>query len=314
MPGFADAWSLLKAAGNGWIDDKASRLGAALAYYAAFSLAPLLIITIAIAGVVFGKEATQNQVLTQVSGLVGKEGAAAIQAMIASASNPGSGLVAGIVGIVMLLVGAAGLFGQLQDALDTVWGVEPRSGLGILGFLRERFLSLTMVMGTTFLLLVSLVISAALSAVGGLFGHFLAGIVGQIANIVISFGFITLLFAMVYRFLPDAIIAWKDVWLGALVTSLLFTLGKQLIGMYLGYTATSSAYGAAGSFAVLLIWLYYSSQIFLFGAELTKAYAMRYGSRILPAANAQFARNSDAAQKIHEANSTNAREEQASTR
>jgi membrane protein len=314
MPGFQDVWSLLKTAGAAWVDDKASRLGAALAYYAAFSLAPLLIISIAIAGLVFGKDATRNEVLAHVSALVGKEGAAAIQTMIASASNPRSGIVAGIVGAIMLVVGAAGLFGQLQDALDTVWGVEPRSGLGILGFLRERFLSLTMVMGTTFLLLVSLVISTALSALGGFFGHYLAGLVGQIANVVVSFAFITLLFAMVYRYLPDAIIAWKDVWLGSLVTSLLFTLGKQLIGMYLGYTATSSAYGAAGSFAVLLIWLYYSSQIFLFGAELTKTYAMRYGSRIRPAPNAQFAHNSNAAQKIHESNSTNAPREEAATR
>jgi membrane protein len=296
---------LLKVAAMGWIDDKASRLGAALAYYAAFSLAPLLIIIIAVAGLVFGKDATKAHVLAQMQDLVGKEGGEALQAMMISANKPESGIVAGIMGVVMLLVGAAGLFGQLQDALDTVWGVEPRSGRGIVGFIRDRFLSISMVMGTTFLLLVSLVISAILSAVGGMFGNYLAGILGQTTNIVLSFGFITLLFAMVYRFLPDAIIAWKDVWLGALITSLLFTLGKQLIGMYLGYTATSSAYGAAGSFAVLLIWLYYSSQIFLFGAELTKAYAMRYGSRIHPAPNAQFAKNSDAAEKIRDANSTN---------
>jgi membrane protein len=308
MPGIKDIGDLLKMAGAGWLNDKVSRLGAALAYYAAFSLAPLLIIAIGVAGLIFGKDATQNQVLTQVRGLVGEEGGAALQAMIASASNPGSGILATVIGVVMLLVGAAGLFGQLQDALDTVWGVEPRSGLGIIGFLRERFLSISMVMGTTFLLLISLLVSAALSAVSGVFGHYFAGLMGQAANFIVSFGFITLLFAMVYRFLPDAVIAWRDVWLGAVLTSFLFSIGKQLIGMYLGYSAASSAYGAAGSFAVLLIWLYYSSQIFLFGAELTKAYAMKYGSRIRPSANAQFAHNSDAADKIHEANRSNASE------
>jgi membrane protein len=186
----------------------------------------------------------------------------------------------------MLLVGALGLFGQLQDALNTVWQVQPKAGRGMLGFLRDRFLSFSMVLGTAFLLLVSLVISAALSALGGLLGDWGASVIGQIVNAAVTLLVITLLFAMIYRFLPDAQIAWRDVWFGAVFTTVLFTVGKYLIGFYLGRAGTASAYGAAGSFAALLIWLYYSAQIFLFGAELTKAHADRCGSRIVPKDNA----------------------------
>ena len=187
----------------------------------------------------------------------------------------------------MLLLGAAGLFGELQGALNTIWGVRPKPGRGVLGLLRDRFLSFSMVLGTTFLLLVSLVVSAALAALGSLFGEWQTAVVGQVVNQVISLGVVTLLFAMIYRFLPDVKIAWRDVWLGAVITAVLFTVGKYLIGLYLGRTSTASAFGAAGSLAVLLIWLYYSAQIFLFGAEFTKVHANRFGSRIVPAENAE---------------------------
>jgi membrane protein len=279
-------WGFLKIAGSHWIEHKAPRLGAALAYYTAFSLAPLLVIVIAIVGLIYGREAATGQISGQIESVVGADGAKAVEMMLASADKPASGIFATVIGLVMLLVGALGLFGQLQDALNTVWEVEAKSGLGLLRFFRDRLLSLTMVLGTAFLLLISLVASAALAALGSLTGEWGATILGQALNIGVSLIIITLLFAMIFRFLPDAKIAWRDVWFGAAFTTLLFTLGKFLIGMYLGTTGTASAYGAAGSLAALLIWLYYSAQIFLFGAELTKASADRNGSRILPKDNA----------------------------
>ena len=262
-------------------------LGAALAYYTIFSMAPLLVIAIAIGGLVFEREAVQGQIAEQIQGLVGEEGGKAVQAMVLSASQPGSGgTLASVLGIVMLFFGAMGLFGELQDALNTIWGVEPKPGRGILGMVKDRLLSFTMVLGTAFLLLVSLVISAVLSALGGLFGDWQTSLVGQAVNLAVSYVVIALLFAMIYRFLPDAKIAWRDVWLGAAMTALLFLVGKALIGLYLGQAGIASTYGAAGSLAVLLVWLYYSAQIFLYGEEFTKAYANRYGSRIVPAENA----------------------------
>jgi membrane protein len=247
-----------------------------------------LVIVLAIAGFVFGREAAQGQLLGQIEGLVGPEGGKAIETMVAKGgTQPGSGTLATILGVIMLLVGAAGLFGQLQDALNTIWEVQPKPGRGIWGFVQDRFLSFTMVLGSAFLLLVSLVISAALAAIGGLFGDWQTGVVGQAVNQLISLAVITLLFAMIFKFLPDAKIAWRDVWLGAVITAILFTLGKFLIGLYLGHSSVGSVYGGAGSLAVLLIWLYYSSQIFLFGAEFTKVYANRFGSRIVPAKNAE---------------------------
>jgi len=277
-----DLWGMLKEAGSAFIEDKAPRLGAALAYYTIFSLAPLLVIVLAVAGFLFGKEAASGQVKGEVESLVGEDGGKAVEQMVASADQPQTGTLATVVGVVMILFGAAGLFGQLQDALNTIWGVQPKPGRGVMGVIRDRFLSFTMVLGTAFLLLVSLVVSAALSAVGSYLGAWGASGLGHALEVVVSFVVIMALFGMIYRFLPDAKIAWKDVWFGAAVTAGLFTVGKVLIGLYLGKTGTASAYGAAGSLAVLLIWLYYSSQIFLFGAELTKAYANLFGSRIVP--------------------------------
>jgi len=275
-------WPVVKDAATEWMTDKAPRLGAALAYYTIFSIAPLLVITIAIAGLVFGAEAAQGQVSRQVGHLVGEQGGKAVEAMVVAANKREAGTLAGVLGVVMLLVGAAGLFGQLQDALNTVWEVQPKSGRGVWGFVRDRFLSLTMVLGVAFLLLVSLVVSAALAAVGGLLGDWQTGLVGQAVTTLVDLVVITLLFALIFKYLPDAVIGWRDVWFGAVVTAVLFAVGKVLIGVYIGQAGVASAYGAAGSLAVLLIWLYYAAQIFLFGAELTKAYANRVGSRIKP--------------------------------
>jgi len=282
MQYISDLWGLFKDAGSSWMEDKAPRLGAALAYYTAFSLAPLLVIVIAIIGFFFGQEAATGQLTGQMERLVGEDGAKAVETMIANANEPATGVFATIVGVVMLIVGALGLFGQLQDALNTIWEVERKPGLGIYGFIRDRVLSFSMVLGTAFLLLVSLSVNTALAAMAALFGDWRGTVLGQALDIGISLVVIMLLFAMIYRFLPDAKIAWRDVWVGAGVTTVLFVLGKYLIGLYLGSAGIASSYGAAGSLAALLIWLYYSAQIFLFGAELTKAFANRYGSRIIP--------------------------------
>jgi membrane protein len=276
-------WTLLKDTFQKWSTDKAPRLGAALSYYTVFSLVPLLILTIAIAGLVFGKDAAQQAMMGQIESLVGPQSAAAIQQMLEIAQKPSSGALASLIAIGTLLLGASGVFAQLQDALNTVWGVEPKTGRGIWGVIKDRFFSFMAVLGTGFLLLVSLVLSAALAAFGKLF---LSSLPGQetalhVANFAISFGVITLLFAMMFKLLPDAKIVWHDVWIGAGITSLLFTVGKFLIGMYLGKADVGSAYGAAGSLVILLVWVYYSSQILLFGAEFTSVYANRYGSHIV---------------------------------
>jgi membrane protein len=281
-----DIWGLVKAAGSEWVEDKAPRMGAALAYYTIFSLAPLLVIAVAVAGMVFGEDAARGQIVDEIGGLVGREGGRLIQLMIVKASQEGGGVLATVVGAVVLFVGAMGVFGELQASLNTIWEVEPKAGRGLWGILRDRLLSFVMVLGVAFLLLVSLVVSAALAAVGSLLGAWDTSLVGQILNFVASLVVFTLLFAMIFRLLPDAKIAWGDVWLGAAVTALLFSVGKLLIGLYLGHSSLASTYGAAGSLAVLLVWLYYSAQIFLFGAELTQVYANRFGSKIVPAENA----------------------------
>jgi membrane protein len=268
--------------------DKAPRLAAALAYYTAFSIAPLLLVVISIAGLVWSREAVQDQLDNQIRGLVGTETAETVQELVASADHPQTGVLATVIGVVTLFLGAAGVFGQLQDALNTVWGVQPRPNQGIGAMLRARFLSFTMVFGIGFLLLVSLALSAFLSALNGWlisqlpFSEFVL----QIINFIVSFGVVTLLFAVIYKVLPDAKISWRDVWVGAAVTALLFTVGKLLIGLYIGNSSTSSSYGAAGSFVVLLLWIYYSAMIFLFGAEFTQVWARTFGKQIEPSAKA----------------------------
>ena len=284
-------WTLLKEAFEKWSADKAPRLGAALSYYTVFSLVPLLVLTISIAGLVFGTEAAQQAIMTQIESLVGPQSAAAIKQMLEIAQRPSSGALASAIAVVTLLLGASGVFAQLQDALNTVWSVEPKAGRGLWGTIKDRLFSLMAVLGTGFLLLVSLVLSAALAAFGKMFQGRLPGHEGllHLADLAISFGVITLLFAMMFKLLPDAKIAWRDVWIGAGLTSVLFTVGKFAIGMYLGKADVGSAYGAAGSLVILLVWVYYSSQILLYGAEFTSVYANRYGSRIVAVSNASAA-------------------------
>ena len=282
-------WGLVKAAVSEWTEDKVPRLGAALAFYSVLSLAPLLLIAIAIAGLVFGAEAAQGQLVGQIRSLVGTEGGRAIEAMLANAPKHGAGVVATVVGLATLLYGASGVFGQLQDALNTIWEVEPKPGRGLWGFVRDRFLSFTMVLGTGFLLLVSLVLSTALAAAGKYLGGFLPDWAPalQALDLAVTFAVITLLFAMIFKYLPDVEIAWGDVWLGGVSTAALFLVGKFAIGLYLGRSGIGSAYGAAGSFVVLLVWINYSAQILFFGAEFTQVYAKRHGSRITPARGAE---------------------------
>lgn len=277
-------WTLLKTTFDEWREDKASRLAAALSYYTIFSLAPLLIIVIAIVGLILDPGTVQRAILDQFQGLFGAESSSLIDTMIESTRRPAAGIIATVIGIVTLLFGALGVFGQLKDALNTIWEVEPKPSQGILGLLKDRLLSFTMILGVGFLLLVSLVLSTGLSALNGWVESWLPGgaILAQIINLVVSFGVITLLFALIYKILPDAEIAWRDVWIGAAVTALLFSLGKLAIGLYLGNSSTASAYGAAGSLIVILLWIYYSAQILFFGAEFTQVYARLHGSRIVP--------------------------------
>ena len=280
---------LFKETFSDWSEDKASRLAAALAYYAAISLAPLLVLLVSIAGLALGNEAAQGQISAQIQGLVGEQSAQAIEEIIANANKPSTGVLASVAAIITLLLGASGVFGALQDGLNTIWEVEAKPGRGIVGIIKDRFLSLTMVFGVGFLLLVSLVLSAALTALGDFMGGLLPlpAVVLQVLNFFVSFVVITLLFALIYKFLPDVEIGWNDVWIGAAITSLLFSIGKFLIGLYLGRGSVGSAYGAAGSLVVILIWVYYSAQILFFGAEFTQVYADAFGSRIRPDKDAE---------------------------
>jgi membrane protein len=269
-------------------EDKVLRLSAALAYYALFSLAPLVIIIIAIAAIFFGREAVQGQVQDQLQAFFGQRGAETVQSMIVAARKPSSTIIATIIGVLTLLLGASGVFGQLQDALNTIWEVKPKPGRGIKGFIRDRFLSLAMVLGTGFLLLISMVLDAALSALSGVMNNAfgLPPALAHLLHLTVSFAVITLLFAMIFKLLPDAEVKWNDVWVGAIFTALLFTLGKFGLGFYLGRESTESSYGAAGSLVIVLMWVYYSSIILFFGAEFTQVFSKERGSRIVPAANA----------------------------
>ena len=287
--GLTKWWPLLKRTYAKWNEDHAPGLGAALSYYTVFSLAPLLMIVIAIAGLVFGQEAAQGQIMGQIQGLVGEDSAKAIQSMIEEARKPAAGILATVIATVMLLFGATGVFAQLQESLNIIWKVEQKAGEGMWKMLKDRFISLLAVLGTGFLLLISLVISAGLSAVGATLAHVLPGpeFVLQILNFLVSFAVVTLLFAMIYKLLPDKPVRWGDVWIGASITSLLFTIGKFFIGLYLGKSDVGVAYGAAGSLVVILIWVYYASQIFLFGAEFTAVYAASRGTQPVPTPHVQ---------------------------
>jgi membrane protein len=292
-------FSLLRDTYNEWSADKVPRLGAALAYYSVFSIAPLIVIAIGAAGLIFGKDAAEKGIVHQIQDTVGKPVAQAIETMLVNVSDPGTSWLATLIGLATLLVGAAGVFGQLQDALNTVWKVTPKPGRGFRNFLRDRFMSLTMVLGTGFLLLISLIGSAVLAALSTSVSHALPGGVGvwQAINVVISFSVISGLFAMIYKFVPDVKVAWRDVWVGAVLAAILFTGGKFLLGWYLGQASTTSAFGAAGSLVVILLWVYYASQILLFGAEFTRVYAGRFGSGVEPAPNAMLVLPADLARQ-----------------
>jgi membrane protein len=285
MP-WRDIPAMLKEAFKDWSEDNAPRLGAALSYYTIFSIAPLLLISIAVAGLVFGQAAAQGRIVAEIQGLIGREAAESVQAMLENARKPGQGIMATVFGAVTLLFGAGGAFNELRAALDMIWEIPPRKGGGIKALLRERLASFAMVLVVGFLLLVSLVLSALLSAfeVKGVFPGSIVML--QVLNNAVSLAVITVLFALIFKYLPDAHppVAWKDIWVGAFITAALFTAGKFAIGLYLGRSSVASAYGAAGSLVLLLIWVYYSAQILFFGAELTQVYARRHGSRLgLPA-------------------------------
>jgi membrane protein len=271
------AFAIVRQTAREFSEDQVPRLGASLAYYTIFSIAPLLLIAISIAGIVFGKEAAQGELLGQLRSVLGPAAADMLQQMIANAAKPRTGTIATIVGIVTLLLGAAGVFGQLKEALNTIWDVEPRKGGGILAAIKQRFLSMAMVLGVGFLLLVSLIIDAAISAAGKFLGNRLPGgeALWQSVQIAVSLCIVTLLFALIFRLLPDTRIAWRDVWPGAAVTAVLFVIGKFALGLYLGKSSVGSSYGAAGSLVLLLLWIYYSAQILLAGAEFTQVYARR---------------------------------------
>jgi membrane protein len=278
----ASLWELAKAAAVSWRDDYAPSMGAALAYYTTFSAAPLLLIVVSVAGLVFGQEAARGEIFEQLRGLIGAEGAVAVQGLLESVSKPKEGVLATVVGIVVLLVGATTVFAELQDALDRIWRAPVRTrSSGLWTLLRARILSFGMILGIGFLLMVSLVVSAALSALGRWWAPIFGGweLLLQGVNLLVSFVLITVIFALIYKVMPRARVEWRDVWIGAAVTALLFSIGKSLIGLYIGRSGVTSGFGAAGSLAVLLLWVYYSAQIFLLGAEFTWVYAHSHGSR-----------------------------------
>jgi membrane protein len=271
-------WWVMKRALAGWWNDNVPRLGASLAYYTLFALSPVLLVATGIAGLVFGPEAVRGEIVGQIQGLVGRHGAEAVQAMLENAARPSSSIPATVVGLVTLFLGATGAFLELQTALDAIWRVKPRPDAGVLGFLRQRLISFGLVVGVGFLLLVSLLVSAGLAALSRYLGQLLPALTAfwEAANVLVSLFVITLLFAMVYKILPDVRLRWRDVWIGALVTAGFFSVGKQLIGLYLGTSSVGSSYGAAGSVVVLLVWVYYSAQVVLLGAEFTRFYVERF--------------------------------------
>lgn len=282
---------LLKETFHEWQQDGASRLAAALAYYTIFSLAPLLIIAIAIAGAIFGEEAARGEIVGQIQGLVGTEGAKVIETAIQNASQPDVSSVASIISIIALLFGASGVFAELQESLNIIWDVKVKPKQGLMVIIRKRILSFSAVLGIGFLLLVSLIASAILSAINTYFSGLLPGIPGiwRLVDFLFSFFSITGMFALMYKFLPDVKIRWSDVWVGAIITALLFTIGKSVLGIYLARGSFGSTYGAAGSLVIILAWVYYSAQILFFGAEFTQVYAHKFGGRILPDKYATYA-------------------------
>lgn len=277
-----DVWDLVKETATKWSEDRAPSMGAALAYYTMFSIAPLLLIVISIAGLLFGTEAAHGELSAQLEGLMGERGARAVEGLVESASQPDKSILATILGVAVLLVGATTVFAELRGSLDRIWDApETEESSGIWYLLRTRLLSFGMILGIGFLLIVSLVFSAVLAALEKWWSPAFVGfeVVAQVVNVVVGFVLTALAFAMIYKLMPRVTIAWRDVAIGASITALLFTLGKYLIGLYLGRSTVASGFGAAGSLAVMLAWVYYSAQIFLLGAEFTAVYSLRHGSR-----------------------------------
>ncbi len=275
------AWRVFRAGFTGWWNDSLSRLGASLAYYTLFAIAPVLVIAIGIAGLVFGPEAARGEIVHQVDDLIGMEGGRAVQALLKGASNHSAGVLATVIGSITFLLTATGAFLELQYALNTIWRVKPKASAGIRDFLVQRLVSFGIVVAIGFLLLVSLAVSAALAAFSGWLNARVPGMAAVWigVNLIISIGVITLLFALLYKVLPDVDLGWRDVWIGALITATLFSVGKTLIGLYIGHSSAASSYGAAGSVVILLLWVYYSAQVVLIGAEMTRAYtAARKGA------------------------------------
>lgn len=279
-----EAAQLVKDAGLKFWEDKGPRLGAAVAFYTALSLSPLLLVVVAIAGLAFGQEAARGEIVQQIHGVVGKEATVLIEQMITKSFSTSGGIWAGIIALATLVFGASGVFAGLQGSLNAIWQVPGKQQKGgVLVVIRERLLSFSLVCGTAFLLLVSLVFNAVLSAISGRIAGWMMPewtLLAQVLNFVVTLGLTTLLFAMIFKWLPETDLAWSDVWVGAAVTAVLFALGRFLIGLYLGRASVGTAYGAAGAFVVLLVWIYYSTQILLLGAELTFVYARKYGHGI----------------------------------
>ena len=274
-------WKLVRDAMSAWVDDYAPSMGAALSYYTVFSIAPLLLIVVSVAGLVFGEDAVRGELFAQLQQLMGKEAAGAVQSLLASVNKPAQGVVGTALGIAVLLFGATTVFGELQDALDRIWRAPTRhKSSGLWGLLRARVLSFGIIFGLAFLLMVSLVFGAVVSALGDWWGPAFAGweIAAQVINVLVGFGLTTVVFALIYKLMPRVHVEWHDVWLGALVTAVLFTVGKFLIGLYIGKSGVASGFGAAGSLIVIFVWVYYSAQIFLVGAEFTWIYARTFGS------------------------------------
>lgn len=281
MPGLKMIFKLFRETFNEWNADNAPRLAAALAYYTAFSLAPLLIVVIAVVGVVFNADAAREEIMRQITRTAGQATAETISGLVESASHPAEGIVSTVLGVATLLLGAVGAFRQLQGALDTIWNVDnTKRKNGIVAFLKDNLLSFGMILVIGFLLLVSLVTATVLALFNDYLRTLMPGsdVLLSVFNILLSFGVTVFLFALMYKFLPHTRVEWRDVWIGALVTAILFSLGRFLLGLYLGNSGTASAYGAAGSFVIVLLWIYYSAQIVLFGAEFTQVYARSYGS------------------------------------
>jgi membrane protein len=283
-PPLTAAWRLLHRVAAAWLDDYVPSMGAALAFYTMFSLAPLLLIVVSVAGLVFGRDAARGQIQSQLTDLMGAGGAGAVQTLLASVDRPVEGAAATVLGVVLLLVGATTVFAELQDALDRIWRVPVRAGAnGWLALLRARLLSFGMILAIGFLLIVSLVASATLTLAERwwrpAFGDGFA--LAASINAVASFLLVAAMFALIYKVMPRVRVHWKDVWVGALVTALLFTAGKSVIGLYIGGSGVASGFGAAGSLVVVLLWVYYSAQVFLLGAEFTWIYANTHGSRRL---------------------------------